>query len=150
MMAGLCESSLTFQAISIWRDELYAGKVLLRDIIDLDATITDRGPKPTPVAVSDIERRPTSDYLPVQPDRPPQMPVSPLSAVRSANQLAIERQQATRLSARATSTKTTCRSGFRSALWRWSSNRRCSRPSIASRITSSGSAAWKNSTFRVS
>jgi RNA polymerase primary sigma factor len=77
MMAGLCESSLTFQAISIWRDELYGGKVLLRDIIDLDATITDRDIKPTPVAVSDIERRPTSDYLPVQPDRPPQMPASP-------------------------------------------------------------------------
>src|SRR5215469_5207454 len=77
MMAGLCESSLTFQAISIWRDELYGGKVLLRDIIDLDATITDRDIKPTPVAVSDIERRPTSDYLPGQPDRPPQMPASP-------------------------------------------------------------------------
>ena len=64
MMAGLCESSLTFQAISIWRDELYSCKVLLRDIIDLDATITDRGVKPTPGAVSDIERHPTSDYLP--------------------------------------------------------------------------------------
>src|SRR5262249_8602780 len=77
MMAGLCESSLTFHAISIWRDELYSGKVLLRDIIDLDATITDRGVKPTPVAVSDIERHPTSDYLLGQPDRPPQMPASP-------------------------------------------------------------------------
>jgi RNA polymerase primary sigma factor len=32
MMAGLCESPLTFQAIIIWRDELYGGKVLLRDI----------------------------------------------------------------------------------------------------------------------
>src|SRR5215471_11619779 len=77
IMAGLCESSLTFQAISIWRDELYGGKVLLRDIIDLDATITDRGVKPTPVAVSDIERHPISDYLPGQPDRPPQMLASP-------------------------------------------------------------------------
>jgi RNA polymerase primary sigma factor len=37
MIAGLCESPLTFQAIVIWRDELYDGKVLLRDIIDLDA-----------------------------------------------------------------------------------------------------------------
>src|SRR3977135_1381998 len=38
MIAGLCESPLTFQAIIIWRDELNDGKVLLRDIIDLQAT----------------------------------------------------------------------------------------------------------------
>src|SRR5262245_38913667 len=38
MIAGLCESPLTFQAIIIWRDELNDGKALLRDIIDLDAT----------------------------------------------------------------------------------------------------------------
>jgi RNA polymerase primary sigma factor len=34
MIAGLCESPLTFQAIIIWRDELNEGKVFLRDIID--------------------------------------------------------------------------------------------------------------------
>ena len=39
MIAGLCESPLTFQAIIIWRDELNEGKVLLRDIVDLDATL---------------------------------------------------------------------------------------------------------------
>ena len=38
MIAGLCESPLTFQAIIIWRDELNQGKVFLRDIIDLEAT----------------------------------------------------------------------------------------------------------------
>jgi RNA polymerase primary sigma factor len=38
MITGLCESPLTFQAIIIWRDELTAGKILLRDIIDLEAT----------------------------------------------------------------------------------------------------------------
>src|SRR4029453_1400649 len=38
MIAGLCESPLTFQAIIIWRDELNSGKVFLRDIIDLEAT----------------------------------------------------------------------------------------------------------------
>ncbi|MGI6246205.1 MAG: RNA polymerase sigma factor RpoD [Pseudochelatococcus sp.] len=41
MIAGLCESPLTFQAIIIWRDELNEGKVLLRDIIDLEATYAD-------------------------------------------------------------------------------------------------------------
>jgi RNA polymerase primary sigma factor len=38
MIAGLCESPLTFQAIIIWRDELNEARVLLRDIIDLEAT----------------------------------------------------------------------------------------------------------------
>ncbi|HVI28066.1 RNA polymerase sigma factor RpoD [Hansschlegelia sp.] len=38
MIAGLCESPLTFQAIIIWRDELNEGKILLREIIDLEAT----------------------------------------------------------------------------------------------------------------
>src|SRR3990170_3742534 len=38
MIAGLCESPLTFQAIIIWRDELNEGKSFLRDIIDLEAT----------------------------------------------------------------------------------------------------------------
>jgi len=38
MIAGLCESPLTFQAITIWRDELLNEEILLRDVIDLEAT----------------------------------------------------------------------------------------------------------------
>ena len=38
MIRALWESSLPFEAISVWRDELTEGRVLLRDIIDLDAT----------------------------------------------------------------------------------------------------------------
>jgi len=38
MIAGLCESPLTFQAITIWRDELLQEEILLRDVIDLEAT----------------------------------------------------------------------------------------------------------------
>ena len=37
MIAGLCESPLTFQAIIIWRDELLSEEILLRDVIDLEA-----------------------------------------------------------------------------------------------------------------
>ena len=48
MIAGLCESPLTFQAIIVWRDELNNGKVLLRDIIDLDATYAGPDAKPLP------------------------------------------------------------------------------------------------------
>ncbi|MGB0905307.1 MAG: RNA polymerase sigma factor region1.1 domain-containing protein, partial [Mangrovicoccus sp.] len=38
MIAGLCESPLTFQAITIWRDELMEEEILLRDVIDLETT----------------------------------------------------------------------------------------------------------------
>ncbi|MDP7184434.1 MAG: RNA polymerase sigma factor RpoD [Paracoccaceae bacterium] len=38
MISGLCESPLTFQAITIWRDELLSEDILLRDVIDLEAT----------------------------------------------------------------------------------------------------------------
>jgi RNA polymerase primary sigma factor len=54
MIAGLCESPLTFQAIIIWRDELNEAKILLRDIIDLEATYAgpdaknNQGPIATP------------------------------------------------------------------------------------------------------
>ena len=50
MIAGLCESPLTFQSIIIWRDELNGGKVYLRDIVDLDATYAgpDAAAMPTP------------------------------------------------------------------------------------------------------
>ncbi|MEM6942221.1 MAG: RNA polymerase sigma factor RpoD [Pseudomonadota bacterium] len=56
MIGGLCESPLTFQAITVWREELLDEKVLLRDIIDLETTFgqsTDAGelvPAVAPVA----------------------------------------------------------------------------------------------------
>ncbi len=62
MIAGLCESPLTFQAIIIWRDELAEGKILLRDIIDLEATYA--GPEgkaiPAPIQIG-------ADGQPVKP-----------------------------------------------------------------------------------
>ncbi|MFD0987844.1 RNA polymerase sigma factor RpoD [Methyloligella solikamskensis] len=55
MIAGLCESPLTFQAIIIWRDELNEGKILLRDIIDLEATYAGPDAKPTPAGEGESE-----------------------------------------------------------------------------------------------
>ncbi len=49
MIAGLCESPLTFQALIIWRDELTEGKILLREIIDLEATYAGPEAKQAPV-----------------------------------------------------------------------------------------------------
>jgi RNA polymerase primary sigma factor len=40
MIAGLCESPLTFQAITIWRDELLDEAIMLRDVIDLETTFS--------------------------------------------------------------------------------------------------------------
>ena len=42
MILGLCESPLTFQAITIWRDELLSEDILLRDVIDLETTFSDQ------------------------------------------------------------------------------------------------------------
>ncbi|MEP4964955.1 MAG: RNA polymerase sigma factor RpoD, partial [Nitratireductor sp.] len=53
MIAGLCESPLTFQAIIIWRDELNEAKILLREIIDLETTYAGPEAKQAPA----IERK---------------------------------------------------------------------------------------------
>ena len=44
MIGGLCESPLTFRAIIAWHEALKAGRMLLRDIVDLEAT--QGGPAP--------------------------------------------------------------------------------------------------------
>ena len=84
MIAGLCESPLTFQAIIIWRDELNEGKVLLRDIIDLDATYAgpDAKAMPAPVIGPDGQLI-VGIAVPDQPGQPPQMPpaTAPASAI---------------------------------------------------------------------
>jgi len=57
MIEGLCESPLTFQAIIIWRDQLANAEILLRDIIDLEATYAGPDAKQAaPVMPSEIER----------------------------------------------------------------------------------------------
>ena len=46
MIGGLCESPLTFKAIISWHDQLKAGRMLLRDIVDLEATQGAGAPVP--------------------------------------------------------------------------------------------------------
>src|ERR1700730_11956190 len=67
MIAGLCESPLTFQAVIIWRDELNEGKVFLRDIIDLEATYAGPDAKQVAPAVG-------PDGLPLAPGSSPGAP----------------------------------------------------------------------------
>ena len=84
MIAGLCESPLTFQAIIIWRDELNEGKVLLRDIIDLDATYAGPDAKAMPApAIGPDGQLIVGIAVPGQPGRPPQMP-TPATAPATA------------------------------------------------------------------
>ncbi|MES2471603.1 MAG: RNA polymerase sigma factor region1.1 domain-containing protein, partial [Pseudomonadota bacterium] len=65
MIGALCESPLTFEALTVWRDELNEGKVLLRDIIDLEA-MYGAGPDGQPANVPP----------PVGPDGQPLNPVN--------------------------------------------------------------------------
>jgi RNA polymerase primary sigma factor len=64
MIAGLCESPLTFQAIIIWRDELNDGKVLLRDIIDLEATYAGPDGKGAPKGEEEAAAEPEEARAP--------------------------------------------------------------------------------------
>src|SRR5258707_1276779 len=75
MIAGLCESPLTFQAIIIWRDEFNEGKVFLRDIIDLEATYAGPDAKAMPAPVI----RPDGQPIVAPPGAPP-VPGSPVLA----------------------------------------------------------------------
>jgi RNA polymerase primary sigma factor len=72
MIAGLCESPLTFQAIIIWRDELNEGKVFLRDIIDLEATYAGPDAKAMPAPVVGPDGQPIAQPAPaaVMPGAP--------------------------------------------------------------------------------
>src|SRR5262245_60002486 len=54
MIACLCESPLTFQAVIIWRDELMNAKLLLRDIIDLGATYEGPEAKAAPPVIAAV------------------------------------------------------------------------------------------------
>ncbi|MFL5127506.1 MAG: RNA polymerase sigma factor RpoD, partial [Microvirga sp.] len=84
MIAGLCESPLTFQAIIIWRDELVEGRVLLRDIIDLEATYAGPDGKGAPK----VEAAPNGNGagLPL----PPVPPVAAAPAPAAPSRFGIE------------------------------------------------------------
>ncbi len=69
MIAGLCESPLTFQAIIIWRDELVESKVLLREIIDLEATYS--GPDRTGARAGESEPEAEAEAPATAPRNPP-------------------------------------------------------------------------------
>ena len=71
MIAGLCESPLTFQAIIIWREELEAGKVLLRDIIDLEATYAGPDGKAAKAPAEGAEAEEGEEMAPATAPRTP-------------------------------------------------------------------------------
>jgi RNA polymerase primary sigma factor len=78
MIASLCESPLTFEALIQWRDELLEGKILLRDIIDLDATYGG-GPEAQAAAANAANNAvPGAPPMPVPPPAPrPAPPPAP-------------------------------------------------------------------------
>jgi RNA polymerase primary sigma factor len=74
MIAGLCGSPLSFQAVVLWRDELADGRASLRDIIDLEATYTGPGAKPKPAFALDPAGQPAP---PIAPDEAGLAPLAP-------------------------------------------------------------------------
>jgi RNA polymerase primary sigma factor len=63
MIRGLCESALTFEAIMVWRDELRQGRILLREIIDLDGTYGAQNPRPDATAAPAEAPAPVSNEV---------------------------------------------------------------------------------------
>ncbi|MGE5500511.1 MAG: RNA polymerase sigma factor region1.1 domain-containing protein, partial [Ignavibacteriales bacterium] len=55
MIRGLCESALTFEAIMVWREELASGRILLREVIDLEQTYGGQNPEAAPALPSEEE-----------------------------------------------------------------------------------------------
>jgi RNA polymerase primary sigma factor len=91
MIGALCESPLTFEALTVWRDELNEGKVLLRDIIDLEAMYgagPDGSPAPVPPPVGPdgkpLAHAPAEfkqpEYKKPEPPKPPEPKPAPKSA----------------------------------------------------------------------
>jgi RNA polymerase primary sigma factor len=81
MIAGLCQSPLSFRAIIVWRDELNQGTIRLRDIIDLEASHAGSGVDPAPIALSQPQvPTPFSVRLLHAPAIAPAMPAEPAGA----------------------------------------------------------------------
>ncbi|MFC3069075.1 RNA polymerase sigma factor RpoD [Phenylobacterium soli] len=61
MIRGLCESALTFEAIMVWREELASGRILLREVIDLEQTyggqMADANELPAEAGMADAEEK---------------------------------------------------------------------------------------------
>src|SRR5499426_600185 len=142
MIAGLCESPLTFQAIIIWRDELNEGKVSLRDIIDLEATYAGPDAKAMPAPVIGPDGQP----IVAAPGAPP-VPGSPVLAQTPAP-TAIKARAASPRPAKAISTTTIWRTRSRLPPSRPSSSPRWSRPSTTLPASTSGCAACRTRTSR--
>src|SRR3546814_12826165 len=65
MIGAICESPLTIQAIVRWRDDLVDGKILLRDVVDLEATMGGgAGPEPGMEGAEDEDADPVAAAMP--------------------------------------------------------------------------------------
>jgi RNA polymerase primary sigma factor len=152
MIAGLCESPLTFQAIIIWRDELNDGKVFLRDIIDLEATYAGPDAKTVP-AVPVPGAQPGGEAIvaatlspPAVATAPPTAPVgpTPFKPTDADGEGAEKNPRSAKPISMTTISKTRCplpRS-------RPSSSRKCWRPSTRSPTPIRGCAVCRTRTSR--
>ena len=71
MISGLCESALTFEAIMVWRDELANNRILLREVIDLDATYGVINPSSLPGAAQpEPEEKPEAEKAEGEAEKP--------------------------------------------------------------------------------
>jgi len=91
MIRGLCESPLTFEAMMVWRDELMNERILLRDLIDLEATYGAENPPPEP---KPVEEKPPEPAAPLKgKKRPSQEEIDEVEAERMRQQQQEEEEE---------------------------------------------------------
>ncbi|MFN3312229.1 MAG: RNA polymerase sigma factor RpoD [Hyphomonas sp.] len=90
MIRGLCESPLTFEAMMVWRDELMNERILLRDLIDLEATYGAENPPPEP---KPVEEKPPEPIQLKGKKRPSQEEIDEVEAERMRQQQQEEEEE---------------------------------------------------------
>ena len=109
MIEGLCESPLTFQAIIIWRDQLANAEILLRDIIDLEATYAGPDAKQAAPVVSPDLMRPQGRCRRPRRARPAPRRGRSRATTRTTTSPRSRRRRRTRSRTRTTTSRTRCR-----------------------------------------
>jgi RNA polymerase primary sigma factor len=72
MIRGLCESALTFEAIMVWREELGSGRILLREVIDLEQTYGGSPGAAPAEGVEAVEEEPAEPAAEAEPAEKPE------------------------------------------------------------------------------
>lgn len=94
MIGAICESPLTIQAIVKWRDDLVDGKILLRDVVDLEATLGGNAGGPDNAALDNEEAEEAADEVAAPAPKAEAKPVKPAAPAVAPAPVKVEKKKA--------------------------------------------------------